>query len=76
MRGGQNERHHHHLNRLLLGPGGDLGHSSVLGWLLVEPMALKRECPECVAVLAAVAALVLMISGMAGLLWLSHWLAA
>jgi hypothetical protein len=53
-----------------------MGRGAVLGWLLVEPMAMKRECPECMAVLAAVAALVLLISGMAGLLWLSHWLAA
>ena len=38
-------------------------------------VALKRARPECVAVLAAVAAVVLLVSGMAGLLWLSHWLA-
>ena len=41
--------------------------------LVVE---MVRRCPECVAVLAAVAALALLISGMAGLVWLSSWLAA
>jgi hypothetical protein len=35
-----------------------------------------RQCPECVAVLAAVAALALLISGMALLVYVSHRLAA
>ena len=65
----------HRIDRRLLVPSRAFRRLGPMAWRLARIGAMRRQCPECVAILAAVAALALLISGMAGLVWLSHWLA-